>query len=107
METDKPLMRVNLATAAPGGRDDVLSRFLGALAREFALEYALEDRASWLYMFSPEQPTREIFADTLARKGWRISAYTLPPAPDGRSYSWGYAFEEDCDRLIQWKLSNL
>ena len=100
-------MRINLALAAPGGRDDGLSKFLSALAHEFAAEYAMDERSGWLYMFSSSISTREIVAETLASKGWRISAYALPPATDGKSYSWGYVIADDCDRLVQWKLANL
>ena len=99
-------MRINLALFELGRRDDDLSRLLKALTNEFAAEYAMDERSGWMYMFSSSISTREIFAETLASKGWKISAYSLPPAFDDKTYSWGYVIADDCDRLVQWKLAN-
>lgn len=101
-------MRINLARKNESGkRDENLSKLLDDLAKPFADEYAMSVKEALLYLFSPDHNTRELVASCLREQDWKISSYSLPPAADGKIYSFGFYIADDCDNLVQWKLVNL
>jgi hypothetical protein len=101
-------MRINLARSNKiGKRDPVLTKLLDDLARDFADEYAMEQKSGLLYLFSPENNTREIVVGCLREKGWDILNYSLPASASGEILSWGYILEDFGDKFLKWKEDNL
>ena len=100
-------MRINLAFRNRLRTDESVKKLVADLAREFGNEYDIEEDIARVRFFcNNDLKVREFVAHYLVTQGWAIQTYDVPKVDD-KIYSYGYVIDESCDRMVQWKLTNL
>ena len=100
-------MRINLALDSLLRTNEAGKKLVIDLAREFGEEYDIDEHSARGRFFCNANPeVRRFVADYLGSQGWAIEPYDVPKVDD-KIYSFGYVIDESCDRMVQWKLTNL
>ena len=96
-------MRINLVNNQSFSKQ--VDTLIDALTSEFSTEYDMSELVGRNYFISASSETREFMAEYLRSVGWAVHSYTTPVV-EGRVWSQGYTIDENCDRMIAWKLAN-
>lgn len=85
--------------AKPRAPRQLIEHWMSLLAAEYHVEES--DAASWFY----GRQTRSFAVEYLQSQGWKIEEYTTPPVGNDKVISQGFILADDCDQLVEWKLS--
>ena len=67
-----------------------------------AEDYQISDREAQQYLANQ----LDVTAEFLRKQGWKVTAYSLPPLDSGRRpWRRGYIIDDDCEKLIAWRLT--
>ena len=96
-------MRLNLRLIH---QNENVRNLIQHLNRLFAEEYQITEDKARRYFSHPNKDFRQPVVEYLQSQGWKISSYELPEFAETGSASYGYKIDDDCEKLLVWRLSN-
>lgn len=101
-----PLLRINFNIDLHNQMPKAVSKLMADLSEDIAAEFQIPKIDAFRYFMSRDPNFHQFVVDILRYKGWKISYWQLPDPDTQNIVNFGYEIEENCPRLIQYKLAN-
>lgn len=102
----RPLFRINFNPEAKDRPSKTTSALIQTLADELVSAFSMPKDDAIRYLIVPDTDKRKFVVNALQQKGWKIKAWQLPDAFSDSVKNHGFEIEENCERLVAWKLTH-